>query len=80
MFKKTALSLNKTTETKMDTLLEQLQDMVAHFDLNTGKSMKLLWNYFRPTTLSAERIFDVERSIYELATAISYFSTDKTGE
>ncbi|KAH8552549.1 hypothetical protein BGW37DRAFT_289741 [Umbelopsis sp. PMI_123] len=77
MFKKASVSLNKTNETKMDALIDQLQTMVSYFDLNTGKSMKLLWNYFRPTTLSTERVYDVERNIYELAASISYFSSDK---
>jgi hypothetical protein len=79
MFKKTALTLNEVPKINADTLVAQLQEMVSFFDLNTGKSMKLLWNFFRPMTLSTKSVFDVERSIQEIATSISYFTTDKHG-
>jgi len=77
MFKKTALSLTIVEGAKADTLNAQLREMVSFFDLNTGKSMKLLWNFFRPMTLSTQRVFEVERSINEVAASISYFASDK---
>lgn len=79
MFKKTALSLTIVEGAKADTLNAQLKEMVSFFDLNTGKSMKLLWNFFRPMTLSTQRVFEVERSINEVAASISYFASDKDG-
>ncbi|KAM3579719.1 AAA ATPase midasin [Umbelopsis sp. WA50703] len=78
MFKKTAVSLRELDVGPAEPLVSLLQSMVSTFDLATGKSMKLLWNHFRPTTLSTQGLFDVEQNILNVASSISYFTSDMT--
>jgi hypothetical protein len=80
MFKKTAVSLRELDVGPAEPLVSLLQSMVSTFDLATGKSMKLLWNHFRPTTLSTQGLFDVEQNILNVASSISYFTSDMTGK
>jgi hypothetical protein len=80
IFYKTAVAVNNVADIQADALVTLLQEMISCFDLATGKSMKLLWNYFRPSTLSTERHFDVERSIFDVVSSISYFTADKSGK
>lgn len=80
MFKKTATSLSNNQVRQAEPLLSLLQSMVSSFDLATGKSMKLLWNHFRPTTLSTQGLFNVEQDIHDVATSISYFTSDTSGK
>ncbi|OBZ86320.1 Midasin [Choanephora cucurbitarum] len=50
----------------MEPVFKQIEDIMSGFDFNTSKSMKALWKYFCPATLSSESLHSLEVELHNV--------------
>ncbi|KAI8086936.1 P-loop containing nucleoside triphosphate hydrolase protein [Gilbertella persicaria] len=50
----------------MDPVFTRIEDIMSGFDFNTSKSMKALWKYFCPATLSSKSLHDLETELHKV--------------
>ncbi|KAI9487690.1 MAG: hypothetical protein EXX96DRAFT_514297 [Benjaminiella poitrasii] len=58
---------------QMDPVLTHIEDIMSGFDFNTSRSMKALWKYFCPATLSSESLHKLEDELHRINTNLNSY-------
>ncbi|KAI8971571.1 P-loop containing nucleoside triphosphate hydrolase protein [Mycotypha africana] len=64
-------------DTSLDDLLVRIEDILSGFDVTTSLSMKTLWKYFSPPTLSSLPLHDLEKKLRQLSADMDDYSFGK---
>ncbi|KAG1056125.1 hypothetical protein G6F43_001962 [Rhizopus delemar] len=51
---------------EFNSISSRIQDIMSGFDFETSKSMKALWSYFHPSTLSSESLHLLETELHKI--------------
>ncbi|KAI7907509.1 P-loop containing nucleoside triphosphate hydrolase protein [Cokeromyces recurvatus] len=62
---KDLMSSKGSEYTLMNSVIAHIEDIMSGFDFNTSQSMKALWKYFCPSTLSSESLHELEMKLHK---------------
>ncbi|CAO3620235.1 unnamed protein product [Mucor hiemalis] len=61
---------------QMDPIFSHIENIMSGFDFNTSKSMKALWKYFCPSTLSSASLHELELELHEINATMNFYKYD----
>ncbi|KAL7319508.1 AAA ATPase midasin [Mucor circinelloides] len=61
---------------QMDPVFAHIEDIMSGFDFNTSRSMKALWKYFCPSTLSTESLHALEQELHKINATMNAYKYD----
>ncbi|KAF7722956.1 AAA ATPase midasin [Apophysomyces ossiformis] len=73
---KDLMSMDQAESPLFAASIARIDDIMAAFDFETCKSMKSLWKYFCPATLSSESSYDIERELHKINASLDLYRPD----
>ncbi|KAI9260402.1 hypothetical protein EDC94DRAFT_542138 [Helicostylum pulchrum] len=62
--------------TQMNPVFGHIENIMSGFDFNTSRSMKALWKYFCPSTLSSESLHELEAELHKINATMNSYKYD----
>lgn len=67
------ISQNGISTVEFDAITRGVQEIMSGFDFETSESMKALWSYFHPSTLSSEALYLLETELHKANTRLNCY-------
>ncbi|CAO3702357.1 unnamed protein product [Rhizopus stolonifer] len=67
------ISQNGISTVEFDAITRGVQEIMSGFDFETSESMKALWSYFHPNTLSSEALHLLETELHKANTRLNCY-------
>ncbi|CEP09720.1 hypothetical protein [Parasitella parasitica] len=73
---KDLMSAESVKFAQMNPVLAHIEDIMSGFDFNTSRSMKALWKYFCPSTLSTHSLHALEQELLKINAIMNCYKYD----